>query len=197
MTDALTVTDVNGRPSKIVYECLAGEIVHIKPVSLALYRAIQQKAIELFPLPDSDLYTQPEENAFDPAQRTNPNDNPEYIKKVNEVESQRKEWVDKKVFDYAVSFPRYETKDDLVAAYQNELTELRKIADLPKDDYEAILFYIILAWNAVNNKGNGWYATGNEFSKIIMLAIQTIALSPPEVAAGIRFFRPKVSERAD
>lgn len=186
---------IDGNKTVIIYESGSGVIFWIAPLSLPTLRAIQIKARSVFPDVDPTPYRYPEENAFGgESQLTPAEDDPEYIQKVAEVEAERSKWTKRAVFEYAAKMPKYHTRELLLEAFREQLTELRKIADLPEDDYEAVMFHIVLSWNQVGEDSDGKLApVSNDFNRIYQLAIQTVALEPSEVAAGIKFFRPKVS----
>ena len=193
--NVLTVDSLDGRPVKIIYECQSGVIAHITPLNIATLRAIQLKATDLFPYPDKAPYQKPEENAFVEGTLTPAEDNPEYVAKVREIDSQRAQWADKAIFNYAAKFPKYPTKQALVDAYREQLNELRQIANLPEDDYEAVMLHLVLTWNQLATDSNkNIVDVGSDFKRIIQLAIQTVALTPAEVQAGIRFFRPYLQQ---
>lgn len=193
--DVLKVTDVDGRPTRFIYETLSGVIFHVTPLSLATLRAIQLKAASVLPYPPKEPYEipDPEETSFAPGQKSRAEDHPEYQALCKGVDKERKNWADRAIFDYAVECPKYPTHNDLVTAFKSQLDKLRKIAELPEDDYEAVLFYIVFSWNQVALNSNMQYMpSGNEYGRIIDLAIQTVALTTAEVSAGIRFFRAKI-----
>ena len=200
MTDnqdnVLRAESVNGRPAKIIYETRSGVIFHITEINLPTLRAIQLKAQDLYPYPDKAPYQQPEENAFDDSQLTPAEDNPEYVSACLAVDSERAQWTDRAIFGYATICPAYPTPAAMVAAFKSELDKLRQVAILPKDDYEAVLLHLVLSWNQVGvDKDKNLKPTQSDYSRIIQLAIQTVALSPAEVQAGVRFFRIAVSGR--
>lgn len=183
------ITDVDGKPSVIVWESAAGVVFHITPVNLATLRAIQLKAADIYPYPDAKEYEIKEnpETAFDPNQVLPASKNPEYLKLCLEVDAERDKWADRAIFDYAVTTPKYVNRDDLIEAFKSQLGKLRKIANLPDDDYEAVMFNIVLSGQErVNNR---WVT---DYNRVVGMAIQTFALTASEVAAGIRFFRLKL-----
>lgn len=199
MTDnnVTTINTVEGKPSLFIYETLSGIIFHCLPISLPTLRAIQMKASDKFPYPNPEPYRilDPEDVSFTPGQASKADENPLYIADCQAVDNERKHWSDRAVFDYAVKCPKYPTKADMVAAYKEQLDKLKEIATFDKemDDYEIVLFHIVLSWNqpAKNAKGN-LVAVSNEYGRILELIMQTVALSPAEVQAGVRFFRPKI-----
>ena len=196
--NVLKVTDNEGRPTVIIYETQSGVLYHITPLSLPTLRAIQLKAADRFPYPDKKPYQVPDpvEVAFSEGQVSAAEDNPDYIAACREVDSERARWVDRAIFDYAAHCPKYPTKEALVMAFKAKLENLREIANLPDDDYEAVLFHLVLTWNQLaTNEDNKLVTAGSDYIRIIQLAIQTVALTPDEVTAGIRFFRPRLSER--
>jgi len=195
MTDinVLQVTDTDGRPVKIVYETYSGVIFHITPINLATLRAIQLKAADTFPYPDKEPYQIPDpvEVAFVEGQASKAEDNPEYIVACKAVDHERAQWTDRAIFSYAAKCPKYPTPEALVEAFRPQLDALREIAVLPEDDYEAVLLHLVLTWNQVGVDNNrDLKPASSDFSRIIQLAIQTVALTPGEVSTGIRFFRP-------
>lgn len=194
--NVLKINDVNGRPTKIIYETMSGVVFHITPINLPTLRAIQLKAELLYPMPDPKPYQTLEENGFAEGQLTPASDNPQYIIDCKKVEADRGRWVDRAVFDYAAQMPAYPSAQSLVTAFSHDLMRLRKVAELPDDDYEAVLFHIVLSGNTMTINSSGeWGASQSDYVRIIQLAIQTLALTPDEVVNGIRFFRPNLPER--
>lgn len=179
----------DGRPSVIIYETGSGVVAHITPLNLATLKAIQVKAADMHPYPDKAPYQKPEENAFSPGQMTAAEDNPDYVAACKVVDSERAQWADRTIFAFAVKFPKYPTRESLIAAFSDKLSDLRAIAVLPDDDYEAVLHHLVLTWQPIG------YPREADYVRCIQLACQTIALTPDEVTAGIRFFRPVLPER--
>lgn len=182
-----------GHQTRIIYETGSGVVFHITPINLPTLRAIQLKAQTLYPYPDKANYQQPEANAFSDNQMTPVADNPAYIQACMAVDRERSQWTDRAIFDYAVTCPKYPTRHELVNAFAPQLASLRQVAELPDDDYEAILLHLVLSWNQVGlDTDKQLRPASSDYSRIIQLAIQTVALTPAEVTAGVRFFRPKV-----
>jgi hypothetical protein len=182
-----------GKPAIIEYETYSGVLVHIKPVNIATLRAIQMKAIEKFPYPDKAEYQLPDENAF--GGLGSAEDNPDYLNKCREIDSERGLWTDKTIFAYAVKFPKYATQQEMVNDFMSQLIELRGFGVLPEDDYEAVLHHLVLTWNQPVVRDNQLQAGNTEWARIIQMAIQTIPLTADEVSNGVRFFRPTLSGR--
>jgi len=179
--------------SRIIHETMSGVVVHITPINLPTLRAIQLRAEKVFPDPDPTPFQHPEENAFDPSQMTRAEDDPQYMELLNKTKSDRARWVDKAIFTYCATFPDYPTSKSLIDRYYGDLTVLRSFAELPEDDYEAIVYHIVLNGNKVGVDQSGQLTpTSSDFSKIVQLAIQVIALTPDEVVEGIKFFRAKI-----
>ena len=194
--NVLTVDGLNGRPVRVIYECSSGVIFHITPLNLATLRAIQLKAQDLFPYPDKLPYQTPDENAFAPGQLSPAEENPDYLEACKKVDFERGQWADKTVFNYAAKMPKYPTKQSLIDDFQEPLNALREIAILPQDDYEAVMLHLVLTWNQVGVDKSGSYREAqSDYSRIVQLAIQTVALTPAEVVSGVRFFRPQISRR--
>ena len=189
--NTLTVNSIDGRPSLIVYETQSGVIFHIKPLNLATLRAIQVKAADLFPYPEKRPYQHIEENGFSPEQLSDPLENPDYVQDCAAVDAERKVWVDRAVFNYATTCPKYPTPEAMVAAFKPQLDKLREIAKLPEDDLDAVLFHLVLTWNKpVADSEGRWAVADNEYAKIIRLAIQVTPLTAAEVAESVKYFRP-------
>lgn len=182
-----------GHPTIIVFETMSGVVLHITPLNLATVRAVQQKAQEVYPYPEKAPYELPLENTFSPDTKDSAENNPEYVLKCAEIDKQRRIWADRAVFDYAVRFPAYATRQDLINAFAPRLLELRKIAVLPDDDYDAILLYIILSGNEIVSNKNGLSDGTTEYTRVILAAMQALPLTGEEIAEGIRFFRVDLS----
>lgn len=184
MANELKIDSVDGRPVLIVHECMSGVIFHITPISLPTLRAIQLKAQDIYPYPDKAPYQIPDpaEVAFTEGQMSKAEDNPEYVEACKAVDKERGQWVDKAVFNYAAKMPKYPTKDALIEAYSKQLEALKEIAvfDEIDTDYDIVLLNFVLTGNA-------------DYSTIIRLAVQAVALTAEEISNGIRFFRSKIS----
>jgi hypothetical protein len=184
-----------GRPSIVRFETMSGVILHITPLNIATLRAINLKSDELFPYPDKKQYEVPLENAFVEGMVDSAENNPEYLKACEPVDQQRKEWTDKAVFHYAVRFQDYPTRESLINAFAPRLLELRKIALVQEDDYEAILHHLVLTGNTIIKGTTGaLQALSSEYVDVIRIAIQTVALTPEEVTQGVRFFRANLRQ---
>jgi len=182
-----------GRPVIIQYECYSGVMAYVTPLNIPTLKAIQMKAQVKFPYPDKRPYQVEEENAFTPGQLSPAEDNPDYVAEVKRIDHERALWVDRTIFDWCVSFPQFPTHEDMVRWFAPKLKLLREIAELPEDDYEATLFHLVLTWNQPALSENDKLMAGvSEYNRLVQVAIQTVALTPAEVTAGIRFFRPKV-----
>lgn len=183
MANELKVDTTEGRPSVVIYECMSGEIFHISPLSLPTLRAIQLKAQDIYPYPDKAPYQIPDpaEVAFTEGQMSKAEDNPEYVEACKAVDKERGQWVDKAVFNYAARMPKYPTEDTLIAAYESKLKALKEIAvfDETDTDYDIVLLNFVLTGNA-------------DYSTIIRLAVQAVALTAEEISNGIRFFRIRI-----
>lgn len=193
MSDNGSKPATEGRPVVIKYDCYSGVIAHITPLNIPTLKAIQLKAKTRFPYPDKRPFQTEEENAFTPGQLTAAEDNPDYVAACRVVDRERALWVDRTIFDWSVSFPQFKTHDEMVAWFKPKLNALREIAELPEDDYEAVLFHLVLVWNQPGlNKQKELTVEASEYNRLIQLAIQGVALTPAEVTEGIRFFRPDV-----
>lgn len=194
-SNGATKLEIEGRPAITIYESSAGVLFHITPASLPTLRAIQLKSEDLFPYPDEKSYEKedPEDVALTPGQVSSASDNPEYIAACQAIDAERKQWTERAIFNYCVKCPKYPTEEAMVAAFKPQLDALREIAVVDLSDFETVLFHIVLTWNNIIRNSNGnLVVTSNEYGRIIELCVQTVALTPAEVQAGIRFFRAKV-----
>lgn len=195
--NGLNAAESDGRPIVIVHELQSGVIAHVTPINIPTLKGIQLKAKEKLPYPDKALYQLPEENGFVPGQMTAAEDNPDYVTECQRIDHERDVWADRAIFDYAVRFPKYPSKEAMVTAFRERLAALREIAVLPEDDFEAILFHLVLTWNQPGyNQDKMMIASISEYNRLVHLAIQTVALTPAEVTDGVRFFRPVLSANA-
>lgn len=193
MSDNGTRMATEGHPVVIQYDCYSGVMAHITPLNIPTLKAIQLKARTRFPYPDPRPYQVEEENAFIPGTLSKAEDNPQYVADCKAVDRERALWVDRTIFDWAVSFPQFKTRDEMVAWFRPKLNALREIAELPTDDYEAVLFHLVLVWNQPGlNAKKELTVEASEYNRLIQLAIQGVSLTPAEVTDGIRFFRPDV-----
>lgn len=188
-------SEIEGRPAITIYETSAGVVFYITPISLPTLRAIQLKAEDLFPYPPEKDYEIPDpvEVAFTPGQVSPASDNPEYVARCKEIDAERKTWTERAIFNYCVRCPKYPTEEAMIAAFKPQLDALRQIAVIDLNDFDTVLFHIVLTWNQTTRNASGKLDfTANEYGRIIELCVQTVALTASEVAAGVRFFRPKV-----
>lgn len=148
----------------------------VQPVSPFTFRAIRQKARELFPDPDETPYRQPIPNAALAGETTSAWDNPAYIRLAAEAERQRSSYVTNAIIVLACD--RTPNKAELAAQFRDQLLTLQKWMTLPEDGWEAALLHCVLI--------------GQDEPQIISdLASEKLPLTPEEVEAGIaRFFRP-------
>lgn len=129
---------MSGKKSVIRYETQSGIELHITPVSLATLRAIMLKAEEIFPYPPKKDYEKPLENTFVEGMVDSAENNPDYIQACMAVDRERSQWRDKAVFMYAVHFADFPDINAVVQTFAPQLLELRKIAIVPDDNFDAI-----------------------------------------------------------
>lgn len=191
---AVKQLETEGRQAITLYESNSGVIFWITPINLPTLYAIRLKSEDLFPYPDKRPYQHEEENSFSPGQLSPAEDNPDYLAACAEVDKERKQWLDRAIFTYCVTCPKYPTKELMIEAFRTQLNRLREIAVIDMDDYDTVLFHIVLSWNqpARDMETNALKVVDNEYGRIIQLCIQTVALTPGEVSAGVRFFLPQI-----
>lgn len=194
-SNGATKSEMEGRPAITLYEASSGVVFYITPISLPTLRAIQLKAEDLFPYPDEKLYEIPDpaDIALTPGQVSPASDNPEYIALCKDIDTERKAWTERAIFNYCVKCPKYPTEDAMISAFKPQLDALRNIAVIDMNDFDTILFHIVLTENKTMRNANGnLVIVSNEYGRIIEMCVQAVALSASEVSAGVRFFRPKV-----
>lgn len=171
---------VEGRPSVFVYEAASGVIFHIRPVNAATRQAMNTRVAAELPFPDKTAYQipDPEDVAFTPGQASRAEDNPEYIAECNRILRQRNSLLARRIFEYAVSMPKYPSREALVQAFKPQLDKLKAISTFAEDDedYDIVLINLVMSGKS-------------DYDTIISAAIQETPLAPAEVAQGIRMFR--------
>lgn len=195
-----------GMPSLIVYECKSGVVCHITPINIATLSAILIHIQDILPFPDKAAYALPLEGSFvseevkKQAELDAAESNPEYIKACDDVRSERLKLENNAILDLSVRFlkefnseekPIYYTPEELIERFALPLSKLRKYADLPDSDYEAVIWYLVFSGNTLRRRPDNakLEAVNGDFAYIKELAIQQIPLSHAEVMAGIRYFR--------
>lgn len=182
----------------IEYITMSGVKLHITPLNIAVTKAINQKAIALFPYPDPEPYMHELPPPDAPGALSDPMEDDEYKALKQETDAQRNTWVNHAVLDYAVSYPDFASRQELMDALAPQREKLRKIADLPKDDWEATRDYLILSGNEIRPRlhPDGIARQTNvssDFASVINMAQQSVELTGGEIADGLRIFRPAVS----
>lgn len=184
----------------IEYMTMSGVRLHIKPLNIAVTKAIGQKAIALFPYPDPAPYIHELPPPDIPGAMSDPMDDDEYRTLKAEVDAQRNTWVNHAILDYAVDYPDFASREELINHFAPQRDKLRKIADLPKDDWEATRDYLIFSGNEIRPRIHPDGLTrptnvASDFATVINLAQQSLELSGGEIADGLRIFRPALPGR--
>ncbi len=195
-----------GNPSLIVYETKSGIVCHIEVINIATLRAIKNRAQEVYPYPDKADYPVTLQGSFiseelkKAAEIEAADSNPEYQKACRAVDLERDTFENGAILEIAVRFVRqhnpgetalYYTADELVNHFAGKLLKLRKFADLPEDDYEAVVWHCVFNGNRLipHRESGALTSTDWDFAYVKQLAIQQIPLSHSEVMAGIRYFQ--------
>lgn len=163
----------------VEYLPLSGIRMHITPVNAAVVKAIAVKGESLLPYPDATPYRHELPPPDAPGALSDPMDDPDYAAQVKKVDRQRNDRLNNALIDYAVTYPDFTDRAALISYFAPQREELRKIADLPDDNWEVTLNHIILS-------GAGDYNT------VVHLCVQSLELTGGEIADGIRCFRLKV-----
>lgn len=180
----------------IRYVTASGVEVHITPINMATLRAINLKGENLFPFPDPTPYRLPIPDT-EPVLYDNADANPEWVKISDEIKAKRQEWVNDAILKYAVKFPLFPTRESLIAHFASDLMALRKIAVLPEDDFDAVLYHLVLSGNrARRDNDNNLHTLRSDYGIIINACIQTMPLTQEEILEGVRFFRVDIPENS-
>lgn len=169
---------MSGEPIVIEYTTASGVRIHVTPLALPTVRALQMRAAQELPYPDEKPYEKLMENAVEgtllPA-----SDNPEYRALCQEIDIQRNELSNTRMIWLACSWPDYSDFKAIVAAFKDRLKDVRKWADLPADDNEAVLFHFVLSGR-------------EDVQTVIHAAAQQRPLTNGEIVDGVRLFRINV-----
>lgn len=159
----------------------SGVMLYITPLSPFLYPAISRKAEALYPDPDPTPYRFPVADAAIPGMLTEARDHPEYQRLIGEAIRKRKGYITQALI-VAACEPA-DGRAVLIARYAAELEKWRKVADLPADEWEAVLLTCVIR-------------TDDEMQHIIDIAGSIAPLTQEEVVEGTaRFFRYDVSRK--
>lgn len=163
----------------VEYLPLSGVRMHIQPLNAAIIKAIAVKGEAELPYPDPTPYQHELPPPDVPGALSDPLDDPAYKALVVAVDRQRNTRLNNALIDYAVTFPDFANRDDLMRYFAPQREELRKIADLPDDNWEVTRDHIILSGS-------------QDYANIIHIAAQSVELTGGEIADGIRVFRPNL-----
>lgn len=206
----MTSENGTGMPSLITYECKSGVVCHITPLNIATLSAVLIHIQDILPFPDKAAYALPLEGSFvsdevkKQAELDAADSNPEYQKACSEIMAERLKLENNAILDLSVRFlkefnseqqPVYYLPEELIEQFALPLAKLRKYAELPDSDYEAVVWYLVFSGNTLRRRpDNGkMEAINADFAYVKELAIQQIIpLSHAEVMAGIRYFRYQV-----
>lgn len=174
------MNEINGQfGGQRVYELLldSGEYVYVQPLSIYVVRALQDKALELFPFPEKATYEKPmnEAVALEPGQMIPAEENPEYRRLYDETHEKQQQYVNNHSIAFAVE--PVLGHEAMIAKYQSRLDQMRKVIALPDDAWDATLRFCIITSRQDYNR----------VSSAIMGMIKTP--SEEEVIDGMRIFR--------
>lgn len=181
-----------GNPTVIIHETLSGVIIHITPLSIFTIKALDSKADSQFPYPDPVPFQVASEtfaSGFIPA-----SENPEYKTLCEAVDNEREEWKANAILELCCEFPKWETRNDMIAHFRPRLEEMRKFIDLGTDEWQNVLQHCVFTGTSAVYS-NGKEVRVVERLMVVHLAKQNgnIPLTPAEVVDGLKFFRVEVS----
>lgn len=159
----------------------SGIRVHVKPISRYLRNALAEAAERLFPLPDKAPYEEAlSEDVAIPGMKIPAEDNPEYKKRVAEIQRQRGDYISSAMLDLCVSYPDFDSRQALIDHFAPYLDEQRNWLELPEDPWEATLRFAIISSVADENQ-------------ITAVASDTLPVTEKEVNENVRIFQPVLS----
>lgn len=162
--------------TEILLDC--GETCLVSSITMHVRRALIEKSQQLFPYPneaDFERAADPEVSLFDD-QTIPASHDKEYQRLKNKADVDRASWMNEQIILHYCQFPA--GQKELIKQYAGKRKELATFIDLPEDDWQATLFYILLSDSDRNN--------------ILHASMSNLELTEGEVREGLHYFRPKV-----
>lgn len=174
--------------SVVRYETkFTGVEVHITPVSPRYYKAVLDKAQELYPPPDTESFMKPYEQNEDALPLAMEGEthyldktNPEYIRLLTQAAELRNEYIVQTLVSTNCTFlPDTAT---LISEFADDVKRLREVSDdVPEDEWEATLWWVIL--------------TREDDRTIVNHLLDRLPLTEDEISDELRFFRVDVQRQ--
>lgn len=166
----------------IIYRVLSdsGVEIDVSPLSPLATTKLREKSRDLFPPPDEEQFRKPVPNAAQENDTFIDHHDPEYVRLRSDAIRQQAEYLIHAIASTSLSFPR--GKDQLIEDFRPKLDELRKLIDLPEDEWEATFWY-------------GIVSSAGDHEAITMAAMSSLPLTEQEVIEGehgLRVFRYRV-----
>ncbi|MDX2137604.1 MAG: hypothetical protein SF123_05870 [Chloroflexota bacterium] len=161
---------------KIVVVALdSGTVAWVSPMSPFTQRQILKRAEVLYPLPDPKQYEQPLPDAAVEGDVIPAEMNPAYQHEVERIKAARTDYLVEVAILTHIEFPDGEAA--LLERFEQRLLSLRRFADLPHDDWEALVKFVLLT-------------SKDDMSRVMQVIQERLPLTQGEVIDGMRFFRP-------
>lgn len=157
-----------------------GDVIPLSPHAVV---KIRQKAEELYPFPDKAAFIKPLPNSAIEGDTYFDKDDPEYKHLYREAAQLQAAYILRAICDVCLTFPR--GREQLIEDFRPHLDKQRIYIDLPEDEWEATLYYGIIASPA-------------DQETVSMAAMSALPISMEEVIEGehgLRVFRYKVQGR--
>lgn len=156
----------------------SGETVYVKPLSVFILLALQDKAAQQFPYPDPKAYEKAidDSKTLEPGQVVPAEHNPDYVALKAQIDAKRQGWVNRQVVFVCVEV---EDRQAMIEKYADELKQLGTIIDLPDDPWQATLYRVI--------------NSSVDYTRVTQFAINNLQVQEVDIRNGWRIFQPTVS----
>lgn len=163
----------------------SGIRVHISPLSRYQRNALQERAEQLYPMPDKALYEEELSEAVAiPGTKIPAEENPEYRAEVALVMTARSEFTTMNMINLCLSYPDFPGgKEELIRFFAIHIAQQRDMMTLPDDEWEATLRFAVI--RSVADERDLWSVINESFP-----------ITESEVSDAVRVFRPAVSREA-
>lgn len=163
----------------------SGIRVHVAPLSRYQRNALQERAEQIYPMPDKTLYEEElSEDVAIPGTKIPAEENPEYQNEVGLVLRARSEFISTHMMNLCLTYPDFPGgKEELIAYFATDIAAQREIMNLPDDPWEATLRFAIIR-SVADERDTG---------DIIR---ESFPITESEVSEAIRVFRPAISREA-
>lgn len=185
-----------GKRARIIIDLKTGVTLHVAPISPFAYAAIVQKATAQYPLPDKREYEhqiEGQESAaatLDPLDEHNPRKS-EYVQAFNDATTKQMKAIHFAITDLCVTFPTFDSRDDMVKTFYKDFVKLQEYAELDPDDVERPEWYQVFRYVVIS--------TADEWKQVMSAASWNGDIEPvtgDEMLDAFDLFRLRVQKPA-